>query len=385
MTAQINSGVGFHVLALFPQLTGHGGVQLAARETAAALDQIAGSSDFSTSFLSLNDPREGATVSFAGRKISFIGFGRNKFAFSLTAIRQVRNCSRNVSKIVLAFHPNLGPPAYWAVQLSSKAKLIVVSHGVDVWQRLSRLRQYGLKHAAMAIAPSQFTCEALQRIQAVPKEKIRLLPWALNPDVLELASSESCSIPPPDFPQGRVVLSVARWSASERYKGADELISAAAQLRQEFPDLQLVFIGGGDDVSRLKELARTSGAGQCVHFLGEISDQELAGCYAQAEFFALPSTGEGFGFVFLEAMAFQKPVIAARAGGATDIVENDVNGLLVPPGALPALKVALGRLLRDDALRIRLGQRAEETVRREFLFPSFVERLKAILNEVGVL
>jgi phosphatidyl-myo-inositol dimannoside synthase len=384
MTAQINSGVGFHVFALFPQLTGHGGVQLAARETAAALDEIAASSRFSTSFLSLNDPREDATLSFAGRQISFLGFGRNKFAFSLTVIRQARERSRDASIIVLAFHPNLGPPAYWAMQLSSKAKLIVVSHGVEVWQPFSRLRRHALTHAAMAIAPSKFTCEALRRMQAVPKEKIRLLPWALNPEVLELASTESRLNPPPNFPQGRVVLSVARWSASERYKGADELICAAAQLRQDFPELQLVFVGGGDDIPRLKELARTSGAGGCVHFLGEISDQELAGCYARAEFFSLPSTGEGFGFVFLEAMAFRKPLIAAQAGGATDIVENDVNGLLVPPGDLPALKGALGRLLRDDALRIRLGQQAGETARRNFSFPSFVERLKAILNEVGV-
>lgn len=384
MTAQINSGVSSRVIALFPQLTGHGGVQLAARETAAALEQIAQVSDFSTSFLSLNDPRKNATLSFAGREIAFVGFGRNKFAFSLAAVRQARRQYSDQSTIVLAFHPNLGPPGYWAARLSSKAKLIVVSHGVDVWQPLSRPRRHALTHAAIAIAPSQFSCEALRKTQAISKEKIRLLPWALNPDFQELTNSGDHLIPPSEFPQGQVVLSVGRWSASERYKGADELISATAQLRRDFPDLHLVLVGGGDDIPRLKEFARTSGGDECVHFLGELSDRELAGCNAQAQIFALPSTGEGFGFVFLEAMAFGKAVIAARAGGATDLVENEVNGLLIPPGDLQALKEALGRLLLNDSLRTRLGQKAEEVVLRDFTFPSFVERLKALLHEVGV-
>jgi phosphatidyl-myo-inositol dimannoside synthase len=372
------------VVALFPQLLGMGGIQTAGRETAAALVEICHASRTTTTNFSLNDPSGEQSFEAEGQIVSFRGFGRAKGSFAASTARHALCVKTKTPLVILAFHPNLAPITLLAMAFTPRAKIITVSHGVDVWTPLPFLRRYALRKGDLALAPSHFTCNALQATQGVTEGKIWRVPWPMPSATLQLAS-QSSTLPCPDgFPKGRVALSVARWSASERYKGADELISAAAQLRQEFSDLQLVFAGGGDDVPRLKDLARTSGAGDCVHFLGEISDQELAGCYARAEIFALPSTGEGFGFVFLEAMAFGKPVIAARAGGATDIVENDVNGLLVPPGDLPALKDALGRLFRDDALRIRLGQRAAGTVRREFSFPSFVERLKAILNEVGV-
>lgn len=384
MTGLTKSGVPFRTLVLFPQLTGHGGIQLASRETAAALDEIACATGFSYTFLSLNDPPGVETLSFGGRQVCFRGFGRNKMAFSLIVMRLARRLARDIPTIIVAFHPNLGPLAQWAARFSPNAKVIVVSHGVDVCQPLSRARRRALIQAMMVIGPSTFTCEALCKTQGVPQRKTRLLHWALNSAMQELANSKAGLSLPAGFPQGRVILSVARWSSSERYKGADDLISAVAALRQEIYDLKLVLAGGGDDIPRLKELVSASGAKDCVHFLGDISDGELGASYARADIFSLPSTGEGFGFVFLEAMAFGKPVIAASAGGATDIVKNNVNGLLVPPGDLPALKDSLSRLLRYDSLRIRLGLKAEETVRRDFSFSSFVGRVKALLQEAGV-
>lgn len=371
-------------VALFPQLLGKGGMQTAGRETAAALAEISRASGASATYFSLNDPLGEQSFEAEGQFFQFRGFGRAKASFAASTVRQIWSRETKRPLLLLAFHPNLAPITLLARIFSPRIKIITVSHGVDVWTSLPVLRRYGLGNADLALAPSQFSCNALEATQGVAAGKIRRLPWPLPSTTLQLASQSSLLACPSAFPRGRVALSVARWSAAERYKGADELISATANLRQEFPDFQLVFVGGGDDIPRLKELARSSGAGGCVHFLGEISDRELAGCYARAQIFALPSTGEGFGFVFLEAMAFGKSVIAARAGGATDIVKDEVNGLLVPPDDLTALKDALGRLLRDDSLRTRLGQRAAEDVRRDFSFPSFVERLKALLHEVGV-
>jgi glycosyltransferase involved in cell wall biosynthesis len=95
----------------------------------------------------------------------------------------------------------------------------------------------------------------------------------------------------------------------------------------------------------------------------------------------LPSAGEGFGLVFLEAMAFSKPVVGASCGGTTDIVEDGINGLLVPPGDAGALAQALGRLLGDEPLRAGLGQRGAEIVRRKFQFAVFQSELEKILGE----
>jgi phosphatidyl-myo-inositol dimannoside synthase len=118
---------------------------------------------------------------------------------------------------------------------------------------------------------------------------------------------------PSAFPKGLVVLTVARLAATEKYKGVDQLIRAAAQLLPRVPTLNLVVVGRGDDLPRHQRLAAELGVGTRVHFFDHLSPEETAACYSQSDVFALPSTGEGFGFVFLEAMAFAKPVIAAAA------------------------------------------------------------------------
>ena len=193
------------------------------------------------------------------------------------------------------------------------------------------------------------------------------------------------SVPPPSgFPQGRVILTVGRWAASERYKGADDLIRAMAQLRTKFPGLYLAAVGDGDDLPRLKKIAADSGVSESVRFLTGLSRQEIAACYARCEIFALPSTGEGFGLVFLEAMAFGKALVGAACGGTTDVVEDGVNGVLVPPGDSERLVEALAILLKDELRRAKLGQRGAEIVRRDFSFEVFQNKLEIILEECGL-
>ncbi len=189
---------------------------------------------------------------------------------------------------------------------------------------------------------------------------------------------------PKIFPPSPVILTVGRWAASERYKGADDLIRAVAQLRDAFPTLHLVAVGGGDDLPRLKQIASDLKVSDAVHFLEGISRRELAACYSRADVFALPSTGEGFGFVFLEAMAFGKPVVGAAAGGPTDLIEDGVNGFLVPPHDPQALVETLARLLHDEALRAKLGQNGAEIIQQKYRFEVFGASFAKILAECGL-
>jgi glycosyltransferase involved in cell wall biosynthesis len=177
---------------------------------------------------------------------------------------------------------------------------------------------------------------------------------------------------------------VGRWAASERYKGVDDLIRSIAQLRMKFPGLCLVAVGQGDDLSRLKQIVADLKVSESVRFLTGLSRQEIAACYARCEIFALPSTGEGFGLVFLEAMAFGKPLVGAACGGAVDVVEDNVNGLLIPPGDSERLAEALATLLEDESLRSKLGQRGAEMVRQNYSFEVFQSKLELILEECGL-
>ena len=148
--------------------------------------------------------------------------------------------------------------------------------------------------------------------------------------------------------------------------------------------MTLAAVGAGDDLPRLQKLAADLGVTTAVRFLSNLSKQELAACYARADIFALPSTGEGFGLVFLEAMAFARPIVAAAAGGSTDLVEHNVNGLLIPPRDQAALAKALDQLLRDPTLRSTLGQRGAEIARHKYRFDLFQSQFAAILAACGL-
>ena len=350
--------------------------------TAAALQETALRLDWSTDFLSLNDPLTSHALEAAKSTILLSGFGRGKTHFLFSAVSRARLLPRHSTNIVLAVHPNLAVASSWMQRMCPGLRTVVMAHGVEVWKPLALLRRRALLRANVVLAPSKDTALKLIEVQGIPPEKIRRLPWPLNPRFLDLADSSAKLPLPPRFPErGRVVLTVGRWAASERYKGTDALISSISHLVTIVPDLHLVAVGAGDDLSRLERLAADLNVADRVHFLQNLSREEIAACYANAEIFALPSAGEGFGLVFLEAMAFAKPLVGATCGGTTDVVEDGINGLLVPSGDAGALARALGRLLGDESLRAALGQRGAEIVRRKFQFAVFRSALENILGE----
>ncbi len=364
------------LVGLFPALLGIGGVQEASRQTAAALDAIARSNGWRTIFLGLNDPPGDCHFSYDGRDIIFRGFGRAKISFLLSAAQAAWAGAR----IVVAAHPNLAVAAECMKLFSSRVKVIAMAHGVEVWQPLPRYRRRALLRADLVVAPSTDTATKLDVIQGIPAKKIRRLPWSLSPDFIRMTKAASLPLPH-DFPRGPIILTVGRWVASERYKGVDNLIHATVQLRTRIPELHLVAVGAGDDVGRLQGLVTELDAQDCIHFLEGLSREELAACYAQADVFALPSAGEGFGLVFLEAMAFGKPIVGAAIGGATDLLEHRVNGLSVLPHDEEDLVKALSLLLLDDSLRSDLGRRGVEIVQKKYSFEIFQNELRRIVEE----
>jgi phosphatidyl-myo-inositol dimannoside synthase len=368
------------IIGLFPELLGIGGVQEAGRLTAAAIQRIATRRDWSVDFLSLNDAESANSFVLEGVSVRFRGYGRAKVPFVVNALRRARSLSLGTTHFVLAAHPNLALPASLMRLNRSRLKTGVISHGIEVWEPLPYFRRRALVGADIALAPSADTMRRLIEVQGVSPQKVRRLAWPINPAFLRMADTPAELPCPALFSQRPVILTVGRWSASERYKGADELIGAVAQLSVEFPNVTLVAVGGGNDIPRLRKLAGTSGVSERVHFLENLSREEIAACYAHADVFALPSSGEGFGIVFLEAMAFAKPVIAAACGGATDVVEDGVNGLLVPPRHTEQLATALRRLLGDAALRERFGARGRQIVTEKYSFEVFESQLAEILT-----
>ena len=355
-----------------------GGVQRAGRHVAAVLTEFAAGKQMECRLLSLDDTPELKRMAVGGREFVFTGSERSKARFSVTAARAARRSAR----LVVAGHPHLAPVAQGAKLLAPGAKSMVWTHGLEVWEPLSLVRRAALRKADLVLAPTNDTADHVATQQGVARERIRVLPWALDPQFEELLLPTPQPALPLEFPQGRVILTVGRWSAGERYKGVDTLITALPRLLTEWPELQLVAVGDGDDQGWLEQIANGRGVRRHVHFLSGLSYAEIAACYQACEIFALPSRGEGFGLVYLEAMACGKPVIGGAHGGAPEVIEDGKTGYLVQHGDAAQLATSLEALLSDAKLAQEMGARGKERVDRDFRFTAFAKALKKILREL---
>jgi len=365
------------LIGLFPELDAPGGVQRAGRHLAAVLTEFATSRGMECRLLSLNDSPELHRMTLAGREFVFTGCERSKGRFTVTAVK----AARRKAKLVLAAHPNLAPVVQAMRIVAPRMKSIVCAHGADVWEPLRILQRLALRHSNLVLAPSKDTAEHVATEQGVPEERIHVLPWGLDPQFEALISPGSHPVLPENFPSGRVILSVGRWLAAERYKGMDTLITALPRLLTQRPEVQLVLVGSGDDRAWLEDLAEQTGVNRHVHFLTGLTYSEIAACYAACEIFAMPSGGEGFGLVYLEAMACGKPVIGGLHGGAPEVIQDGVTGYLVPHGDPIQLATSLETLLADPVHAKEMGARAKQRAEHEFRFNVFAKSLKKILRE----
>jgi glycosyltransferase involved in cell wall biosynthesis len=266
---------------------------------------------------------------------------------------------------------------------SRKFRSIVFTHGVEVWKPLGWPRGAALRRADLIIGPSADTVQHLISDQRIPRGKVQLLSWGLDPEFEARVESAVPPSPPPGFPRnGGIILTVGRWDSGERYKGADTLISALPRVLKAAPDTSLVLVGDGNDRPRLEQIARDLGISERARFLHGLTPDQLFACYANCDVFALPSSGEGFGLVFLEAMALGKPVIGGAHGGIPDIVEDGATGLLVPYGDVERLTQALESFFNNPSRARGMGASGKDRLAKTFSSAQFQLRLTEILNNV---
>lgn len=373
------------LIGLFTELDAPGGVQRAGRHLASVLSEFAASRGVECRILSLNDGPELKRLNVAGREIAFTGSERAKGRFIASAMQAARRKSgkgKDKTKLVVAGHPNLAPVVRAMRLAAPRLKSIVCTHGIEVWEPLPRLRRNALRRADLILAPSKYTADHVAGTQGAATEKVKVLPWALDPQFESLAPNAAKNPAPTNFPQGRVVLTVGRWRSDERYKGVDTLITALPKLLARWPELQLVAVGEGEDREWLEDLAEENGVRRHVHFLSGLSYAELAACYGHCEIFALPSRGEGFGLVYLEAMACGKPVIGGAHGGAPEVIDDGRTGYLVQHGDAIQLATAIETLLVNPEVGQEMGRRGKQRVENEFRFSVFAKSFRKILREL---
>jgi glycosyltransferase involved in cell wall biosynthesis len=297
-----------------------------------------------------------------------MGFGRNKARCAWHAMRWARRSQR-----VICGHIHLLRLALLTRRLRPTLEIWLVAHGLEVWREFSAAEQRALVATDRILCVSDYTRrQLLARCPGLDPARLVVQPNALDPQF-------AMPLPDPAEAVPGLILSVARLANTESYKGIDHMIRALPAIRAAVPHAHLRVVGHGDDRPRLEKLAADNGVSPHVTFTGRVSDAELRRHFAECQLFALPSGGEGFGLVYLEAFAHGKPCLAANAGGAPEVV-NAACGAVVPYGDVAAIGRACADALRRDWDSATLRARADE-----FSYEAFRRRLAGWWNAGGVL
>ena len=273
-----------------------------------------------------------------GKPLATAAASRSKAAFSRAAWAACSGASR-----VVCGHVGLLPVA--AVALRPGGRLALVAHGIEVWEPLPPAQRLALARVDRIFCVSRYTRDRLAANHPSIASRLRIVPNALDPSLLEGPVPWS-----PPLAKPPTILCVGRLCAADAYKGYDVLLRAFALLpRAGFhhrPDffLGLRIMGTGDDLERLRALAAELQVADRVDFCGRGSDAELRQAFADCSCFALPSTGEGFGLVYLEALAAGRPCVGVQATAVPELITPEV-GLLAAPDDPAAFAAALTECL----------------------------------------
>ena len=270
--------------------------------------------------------------------------------------------------LVIVLHLHL-LPLVWALAVRG-VPIVPFLIGIESWRRLRGVRAMALRRARLAVAISSHTDrEFRQSNPGFADLQVEIC----HPATPLLADGVAIRTEGPPF-----ALIVGRLAAEERYKGHDLLLDVWPAVERLVPGAALVVAGGGDDEGRLRARVAAEGLQRAVTFTGTLNPQALAALYRSCTMFVLPSRGEGFGLVLLEAMSAGRACIAGP-GAAEEIVDHGVTGLIVDPNDHDAIVAAITRLFTDTALTERFGAAGEVRAREVFGSGRFVRDLTAIL------
>ena len=283
-------------------------------------------------------------------------------------LRTLFRHTRSPGAHVTCTHVNLSP-LLWLARLSGRRLTYdVVVHGIEVWRALPWTTRKALQGARHIFSVSEYTRRELTARYPQLGTKTVVLPNALDPSFSSIKPVIETEVRSPR------ILTVSRMAAHDWEKGIDHLIQAMGIVHEQLPEAELIIIGDGVDRSRLEALAGESATGDRIQFLGRVDDGILRTELERCRIFALPSRKEGFGLVYLEAMAAGKPCIVANAGGAPEVIDSD-SGIVVPYGDVPFLADTLIEALKNEWNSIRIRNRA-----KQFEFPAFADRWRRLAS-----
>lgn len=312
---------------------GHGGIAQYNRDLIAALsdlpevEEIVAIPRYIPRSVEKLPPKLNYCVEGAGGKIRYI--------------KAVIKAMRGKFDLVICGHINLLALA-WMASIKNRSPLVVLVYGIDVWQPHKSL----LVRVLLSRVDAFWTISEITRDKMVAWSKIstahfHLLPNAIALDRYGVAPKDAALTERYGLSKRKVMMILARLASYERYKGVDELLEIMPILLTREPQLVFLVAGDGDDRPRLEQKAKMLGIADGVVFAGYVREQEKAAHFCLADNFVMPGRCEGFGFVFLEAMACGVPVVASSLDGSREAVRFGELGKVVNPDDRVALTEAI--------------------------------------------
>ncbi len=268
----------------------------------------------------------------------FRGFAANKVLF---AIKSIANAGW--PDMIIISHINLALIGLLVKWLNPKCRVWLVAHGIEVWRPLSRTQCAFLKKCEKVLCVSNYTRQQMISHHQIAPARCEVVNNAVDPflDLPGTFAKPSCLLNKFGLSEkAPVIFSLSRLASTEQYKGHDHVIQAIGRLKNIFPDIRYILGGQYDqqEVMRIKEIIQSAQADEHVILTGFIPEVELSDYFLLADLFVLPSKKEGFGIVFIEAMAYGLPVICGNADGSVDAIRSGQLGKAVNPDDLKELE-----------------------------------------------
>jgi glycosyltransferase involved in cell wall biosynthesis len=281
---------------------------------------------------------------------------------------------RERPKVIISTHLHFAPVC-WLADCLWGIPSIVVSHGVEAWGKFSPWKARILRGIRLHLAVSRFTRDRLVEAAGVAVRNVAVFPNTFDenrfiPAAKSLELLQQLGIKP----DRKIILTVGRLAITEQYKGYDQIIRLLPRLAQMIPNIHYLLVGSGNDQERVKQLIVDSGVQDKVTLAGFVPREQLPAYYQLCDLYAMPSTGEGFGIAFLEAMACGRPCLGGSLDGSRDPLMDGKLGTLVDPRQLEDVAAGIIKALDGTDERDHTPK-LEQIVRTEFGYHSFRERL----------
>ena len=310
-------------------------------------------------------------------KLTYIVSGlNNKLSYVETLLSLCKKYRR--IDIIYCAHIHLLSVAY-LLKLFFNAKILLILHGVDAWHPTkSKLNNYLTGKVDAIITVSEITQARFVKWADINRERMFLLPNAIEVKDYGPGPKNTLLLEKYGLTGKVILMTLGRLSSEEKYKGFDEVMELLPELSKNIPDIAYLVVGDGDDRPRLEAKASALGVGDRMVITGFVPEPEKADHFRLADAFVMPGRGEGFGIVFLEAMACGIPVVGSAIDGSREALRDGTLGILVDPRNPSEIKAGILEALKRPRGIVPEGL-------DYFSFENFEKRCHSILREVAKL